>query len=291
MDQVASSQSDKLGELIKRDTSIVRRFGLRSLLRSRSGTGDLGSFAMAQEHPAHRLLCHYKHHGVPVTLADSPWTPAELAAAITRGPHQSAYEYQDFLREDMADMVQKEFWTVVEYDSVRDVPGLRLHPVGVVPQHARRPRPIIDYTFYGVNSSTQPNVPMDSMQFGRTFDRLIRRILLADPAKGRVYLLKLDLSDGFYRINVSPNDIPKLGVVMPTLPGEPPLVAFPIRLPMGWSNSPPAFSVATETVADLANRRLLQHWQAPPHPLEHLASSRPPTQPPLQPLGLPAHHC
>ena len=94
------------------------------------------------------------------------------------------------------------------------------------------------------------------MQFGTALDRILREILLANPAFGPVQLMKVDLLDGFYRINLNVSDIPKLGVVFPIEQGEEPLVAFPLVLPMGWSNSPPIFSTATEIIADLANQRL-----------------------------------
>ena len=227
-------------------------------------------------HPAHRMLHNYRRHGVPVTLADSPWTASELQDSLERGPHKSAYEYIEFLREDMADMVAKGFWVVVTYDSVKHVKGLRLSPIGVVPQRARRPRPIVDYSFYGVNQATQPNVPTDAMQFGRALERLLRKVLLASPRHGKVYLMKIDLADGFYRVPLSAAGLSQLGVVFPHLPHEQPLVALPIGLPMGWSNSPPGFCTATETVADVTSCQLLQGRLAPDHPLESLASSRPP---------------
>jgi hypothetical protein len=65
--------------------------------------------------------------------------------------------------------------------------------------------------------------------------------------------MKLDISDGFYRIALNVDDIPKLGVAFPSPPGHKPLVPFPLVLPMGWKNSPPIFSAATETIADLTN--------------------------------------
>ena len=68
--------------------------------------------------------------------------------------------------------------------------------------------------------------------------------------------MKLDISDGFYRIALNVNDIPKLGVAFPTPPGHEPLIAFPLVLPMGWKNSPPIFSTATKTIADLTNIRI-----------------------------------
>ena len=203
-----------------------------------------------------------------------------MKAALARGPHKSAYEFEEFLREDMASMVEKNQWMVVPYDAVADVPGLRLSPIGVVPQHARRPRPIVDYSFYGVNDATQPNVPMDSMQFGQAFERLIRRIVLADPAKGPVQLLKVDLSDGFYRMWVSADDVPKLGVIFPSADGEPPLVALPIGLPMGWTNSPPAFATGTETAADITNQAILKGRKYPPHRLEPEIDKAEPEPPP-----------
>ena len=52
------------------------------------------------------------------------------------------------------------------------------------------------------------------------------------------------------------------------MPGETPLVAFPLVLPMGWTESPPYFCVATETVADLANQKLEQGLTLPSHRLE-----------------------
>ena len=132
------------------------------------------------------------------------------------------------------------------------------------------------------------------MQFGHALDRILREIILADPALGPVYLMKIDIADGFYRINLNINDIPKLGVVFPTLPGEEPLVALPLVLPMCWKNSPPAFSTATETSADLANQRLALNQSGPSHPLDDLAHSiasppepMPPSFPSTTPTAVP----
>lgn len=272
-------QLDKLGKKILHDNLHVSEHGLLHLLQKRKDRGDWGQLEVVQSHPAWRLLNHYKHHGTPVTLADAPWTNDELQQAIARGPHKSAYEHQDFLREDMADMVDKGYWTVLPFTAVANAPGLRLSPIGVVPQTNRRHRPIVDYTFYGLNDATQPNTP-DSMQFGRALERLIRRILLANPRKGKIHLIKVDLADGFYRVWLRPSDAVKLGVVFPNLPQEPPLVAIPIVLPMGWKNSPPLFCTATETIADVANQRILKHDWGPSHRLTQDANSQPPPKPP-----------
>jgi Reverse transcriptase (RNA-dependent DNA polymerase). len=110
------------------------------------------------------------------------------------------------------------------------------------------------------------------MQFGQALQRILRHILLADPQHGPVYLLKIDIADGFYRIDVCPEDIPKLGVMFPTPPGVEPLVALPMVLPMGWKNSPPAFCTATETIADLANEKLRTEECNCSHPLRSRAA-------------------
>ena len=82
----------------------------------------------------------------------------------------------------------------------------------------------------------------------------MREIILADPSLGPGQLLKIDLSDGFYRVNFDVDDILKLGVVFPTNPGEEPLIAFPLVLSMGWTDSPPIFPIATETITDLTDQ-------------------------------------
>ena len=53
------------------------------------------------------------------------------------------------------------------------------------------------------------------MKYGRALDRLILVIVYADPALGYVYMLKADVSDGFYRIGLRPEDAPKLGLIFP----------------------------------------------------------------------------
>ncbi len=59
---------------------------------------------------------------------------------------------------------------------------------------------------------------------------------------------------------------------------------------MGWTNSPPIFSTAAETIADLANARLQQlDHTLPPHHLDDLANTIPlaPPSPPTDMSRLP----
>ena len=58
----------------------------------------------------------------------------------------------------------------------------------------------------------------------------MRELILAD---GPIQLVKLDISDGFYRVNLNIDNIPKLGVAYRTKPSEPHRVATTLVLSMG----------------------------------------------------------
>ena len=111
------------------------------------------------------------------------------------------------------------------------------------------------------------------MQWGRTFQRLLWYIHTADRRHGPVFMSKTDLSDGFYQLPLTPSGALKLAVPFNRADKEP-YLAVPTRLPMGWTESPPAFSAMTETVADLINHQLTTDQRIPPeHPMEACASS------------------
>ena len=173
-------------------------------------------------------------------------------------------------------MVKKGFWIVLPASLALTLPGLRVAPIGVVPQRARRPRTIVDYTFWGQNVETI-NLNPNSMQYGKALDRILYQLETADTRHGPLFLLKIDISDGYYRIPLQLDAIPKLGTIMPTEPHDDPLIAMPTVLPMGWTNSAPFFCAATETIADMANERF--HQELPPddspHRLECYADTRP----------------
>ena len=250
---------------------LLNELGWKKFVQSRRRRGDLADLSNLQ-HSAKGLLQHYKSHGAPVKVTTKPWSQRRLRTAIERGPHKSCHEHLEFLEEEFIDMINKQQWVVLPYHVAKNLKNVRLSPPGVVPQRGRRPRWIVDYTWSNVNEETLPLAPSEAMQFGHALDRILREILLADPKLGPIHMLKLDISDGFYRIDLAPDDIPRLGVVFPVKPGEEPLVAFPLVLPMGWKNSPPIFSAATETAADIANCDIRSPAPVPNHPLSTLAS-------------------
>ena len=133
--------------------------------------------------------------------------------------------------------------------------GLRLSPAVLIPQRDRRYRIVIDYTWSGVNDATRRLAP-DSMQFGHDLQQILQRMYDADPRHVPIYMMKVDISDGFYSVGLAPEDITSLGVCLPPGPDGKTLVAFPLVLPMVWVESPPQFCAVTETVADLAKKAL-----------------------------------
>ena len=105
---------------------------------------------------------------------------------------------------------------VLPYSVAKGLPGLRLSPRGVKVERDQRPRWLGDYNYFKTNAETLPVACLSAMQYGRALDRLIREIVYADPALGYVYLLKADVSDGFYLIGLRPEDAPKLGLILPS---------------------------------------------------------------------------
>jgi hypothetical protein len=146
---------------------------------------------------------------------------------VARGPHKSAYEFQEFLREEMLAFVRKAFWMVLPYDRVKKIEDLvkrlRISPLGVVQQQDRRPRIIVDYSFWGLNYDTLKLSHQEAMQFGQALERIIAKVVLVDPRYGPVKFIKIDIADGFYRIRVRTEGIPKLGVTFPHREGKAPL--------------------------------------------------------------------
>jgi hypothetical protein len=265
MADLEHSNLDGLGTWALHSMSRFQAVGLTGLHHETCSRACLHPNVGSLPHPAAHLLDYLRRTGAAAIVTSPPLTLAEKDAAVARGCHQSAREHVEFLRTEIWDYAKKGYFLVLPYQAVRHIKNLRLAPMGVVPQRNRRPRAIVDYTWNGVNDDTLRLAP-ESMQFGRALQRLLQRIYDANPRFGPVYMAKYDVADGFYRVRVNLHDAPNLGILLPRIAGEEPLVAIPTVLPMGWVESPPYFCAATETVCDLANAALQQ-----PHliPLEH----------------------
>jgi hypothetical protein len=188
-------------------------------------------------------------------------------------------------------MIQKKFWTVLPASLIVKHPELRLSPLGVIPQHERRPRIICDYSFYGINNDTTPTGPHEAMRFGRTLHRIMNQIARSNPRFGPVLLGKYDLADGYYRIPLNPTQAMRLACILPKTTSEEHLIAIPLVLPMGWTESPPYFCAATETIVDITNASFINAPKHPPHRLERYINFKENGTPTIPTLPTPDHWC
>lgn len=268
---LVGGSANTIGELVALATETYFKHGWQitaRLFRSDDAAPNIDKLP----HPAAPMLHRVMKNGAPVVVQSEPWSQSQLDARVARGCHASANECKEFLMEEFLDFGRKGYWILLPYEAVKHEKGLRLSPIGCVPQDNRRPRMIVDYSFWGINVETLKLSPEGAMQFGTAPLRIREALMKANPEYGLVYIYKNDMSDGFYRIRLTASGALKLGVILPRFEGMPQLVALPLVLPMGWTESPPWFCSFTETIADLTNVELRQNKRAPEHPLEKAAA-------------------
>ena len=134
------------------------------------------------------------------------------------------------------------------------------------------------------------------MHFDQTLKDLLQRIHRANDVFSPVYMFKIDLSDGFYRLWLWPENILTLAVLFPSPPGEEPLVKIPMTNPMGWCPLPPNFSACTKTVTDLANAFLenpsgQDTTRMTPHRLDTISETAQLDIPPITTTHIPSIPC
>ena len=152
----------------------------------------------------------------------------------------------------------------------------KIDPPGVIDQRDQRPRWVGEYSFYGINDESLPLTATEYMEFGHTLEHFLQELLLANPALCPLFLAKTDISDGFYRIDLAPSDVPKLGLIFTQVSSisnpEGQIFSLHLVLPMGWKKFPPIFTTVTETVPDITNGTIHSKEAHRPHILERLAS-------------------
>ena len=83
-----------------------------SFVTSVRGREDLHHGVKKLPHPAAHLLSRFQKSGTSVMMKTTPWSAERIDHALRRGPHQSYHRGIEFLREEYADMMDKEQWTV-----------------------------------------------------------------------------------------------------------------------------------------------------------------------------------
>ena len=90
-------------------------------------------------------------------MSDPDWDMATIDARMAAGCHHSAQDHCEFIRKEMAEFMEEGFFTVIPYQIARSLPGLRLPPLGVQEEHTRRPRLVVDHTWFGVKDGQFPH--------------------------------------------------------------------------------------------------------------------------------------
>ena len=107
------------------------------------------------------------------------------------------------------------------------------------------------------------------MIFSGTLRRITRRVLVANPKLGPVYLGKVDLAESYMRLWIRLNVTPSVGFLITSKePTDKQLVGSHLSLPVGYVDSALFFCMSTETIAYMENYSMDDHHRAPPHPLQ-----------------------
>lgn len=184
----------ELGKLVLEHASTILRIGWHRFFRSIRHRNCLHpNFTKWKGHHPNAQLLQLICHGAPCLNASLSWSLSCKDTSVTWGSHLSAKMiHADFLQDEMLDMVQRGYWTVVPFKAICHLPQLKISPAGVIPQCNRRPRTIIDYTFSGVTDTTLLIAPPHAMQFGKVLPCILQRIPYAYPCYGLVHMIKVD---------------------------------------------------------------------------------------------------
>ena len=238
----------------------------------------------ALDHPAAPLLKQYASQGCPVDVGRD-WTLEELEAAVEKGPHSSALEPDaiEQIQVEAREKVKQGFAKIYTWEWLKENlhkhPQLKLSPLAMIPHKSRKYRAILDlsyqllvagYLLPSVNDATKDCAPEEAIsQIGTVLPRIIEALARIDESKGPVSMMKVDLTDGFWRVMAQEGEEWNFAYVLPNHPGKPTEIVVPAALQMGWALSPPFFCAASETARDIGEQLVREPvGTLPEHPLE-----------------------
>jgi hypothetical protein len=228
--------------------------------------------------------------GVPVDCGPD-WSLEAIYEAVAHGPHPTATtpDAIALFQEDIAYQVQAGFAEIMFWEDLQmDLPkNLKISPAAAVPQANRRARIILDLSFPvrrperagrrqrmgpmlapSVNETTVKLSPQTAVkEIGKVLTRVLH-FMSRTPPDQQIFLSKVDLSDGFWRMIVEPSQKWNFCYVMPDPPGSPVRIVVPSALQMGWAESPAYFCTATETGRDIIQWLVDAKVDLPVHPFE-----------------------
>jgi len=204
---------------------------------------------LADMHPFSKTL-HEWQQGIQVDCVPN-WTWEACKAAVDSGPHPPAStpESIKLFIDDIGYQEKAGFCKVVTWEEIQHTrpPKLKISPVAVVPQTDRRGRIILDLSFpvyqeidgvieiiqASVNEITIISAPTTPVkEIGKVLNRLLH-YMKTTVAGVWIYFSKLDISDGFWRMVVTPEDGYNFAYVLPQPPGMPIKIVVPSALQMG----------------------------------------------------------
>ena len=144
----------------------------------------------AGAHLEEPLIRHAAEHRVPIAFPQG-MDEEERDAVTFYGTHTSARKEAEFIHTESAEKVQAGHVAVFPLEAVTSLQNLWLLPVLVIPQVGRRTRLVFDFTWSGLNKTSERLDPMEAMRFGGAIQHILKQVLTADPRLGPVYLSKV----------------------------------------------------------------------------------------------------
>ena len=93
---------------------------------------------------------------------------------------------------------------------------------------------IFDFTWSGLNNTSERLSPMEAMRFGCVLQCIPKQVFTTDLCLGPVYLSKVDLTDAYMRFGVRIEYVPFVAFLVPKKNSrDTQLVVFHLCLPMG----------------------------------------------------------
>ena len=242
--------------------------------------------SIANSHPAAEMLHKLSTTGCPLDCGKH-WSKEHILQALKRGAHISAKEPEaaKYLHRETQEKIKGKYLKVVKWKDIKDSypPQLKLSPVAMIPHKSRSYRCILDLSFQlridnkqhpSVNSNTNSRAPKKAMsQLGIVITRIITNMAKQYNTNKPFMFCKCDIKDGFWRMSVHPDDAWNFCYVLPPITKIKNIdeleIVVPQALQMGWEESPPWFSSATETARDTINYYIVATESLPEHPLEH----------------------
>ena len=126
--------------------------------------------------------------------------PDCLRVALRYGCHSLVSQDATFVRSELRTKTAMGYIVVLPREDVRDLLGLCMIPLGLIPQEGRPPCLIYDYTWSSLNAAVLCQAPTEAMQFTHMVMRLLCTILDTNLWGGPVFMSKIDLVDAYIRL-------------------------------------------------------------------------------------------